>query len=279
MVMASHQKVFFPNYFLLIMPNPFYLFSDNRKVLYATTVQALRGRFVGNVLGATWLLLYPLLFLSMYSVVFIFILGVRVPGLGTPDYVVTIFCGLVPFLAFSEAFGVGTTSIVSNRGLLKNTLFPIELVVARDVIVGHATMALGMLLVWMAVVYQGHLYWVHMFVPIIYITQILMTLGLVWITSTLTVFFRDLQQATPILVLFMMLVSPIAYTSAMVPASMKPLLICNPLAWLMQLYRSCLLEGVLPIESCTIFLTFSILMFCIGYLFLSRLKPVFSDYV
>src|SRR5690606_34500533 len=133
--------------------------------------------FIGNVFGAIWLLLYPILFLSMYSVVFVYVLGVRIPGLGTAGYVLIIFCGLVPFLAFSEAFGVGTPSIIANRSLLKNTLFPIELVVARDVIVGHVTMGLGMVLVWCAVVYNGHLYWTHLMVPIVYMFQILMTIG------------------------------------------------------------------------------------------------------
>ena len=87
------------------------LLVRQRHLLLATSAQALRAKFSGNVLGAAWLLLYPLVFLSMYSMVFIFILGVRVPGLGTMDYVLVIFCGLVPFLAFSEAFGVGTPSM------------------------------------------------------------------------------------------------------------------------------------------------------------------------
>lgn len=255
------------------------LLTRNRVLVLATVSQALRARFIGNTLGAAWLLLYPLLFLSLYALVFIFILGVRVPGLGTADYVLTIFCGLVPFLAFAEAFGVGTGSVVANRGLLRNTLFPIELVVARDVIVGHATMGLGMLLVWAVATYQGYFHWTHLFVPLIYLVQIVMTLGFVWITSTLTVFFRDLQQATPVLVLFLMLISPIGYTASMVPARLKAILILNPIAWLTNLYRSCLLEGSLPISDFVILCAFSLLIFQLGYVFISRLKPVFADYV
>jgi len=237
------------------------------------------AKFSANVLGAAWLILYPLVFLSMYALVFIQILGVRVPGLGTMDYVLVIFCGLVPFLAFSEAFGVGTPSIISNRGLLRNTLFPIELIVSRDVIVGHATMGLGMVLVWVAVVWSGKLYWSHLLVPVIYFMQILMVIGLTWISATVCVFFRDLQQAIPIVILFLMLVSPIGYTDSMVPDSLKPVLYINPLAWLMRLYRSCLLEGVVPLDDLLIFCTFSMMLLSLGYMLISRLKPLFSDYV
>ncbi|MEF8716492.1 MAG: ABC transporter permease [Candidatus Accumulibacter necessarius] len=261
------------------MTDPIRLLWKNHALLTATAIQTLRARMIGSTLGAMWFALYPLLFLGMYAVVFVFILGVRVPGLATPDYVLVVFCGLVPFLAFSEAFGTGTGSIVANRGLLRNTLFPIELVVARDVIVGHVTMVLGFVLVWIGVVYFGHLHWTHLLVPVILVFQIMMVLGIVWITSTITVFFRDLQQATPILILFLMLVSPIGYTESMVPAGMRPLLILNPLAWLMKLYRACLIDGIIPVTEFFVFLGFSIVMLAAGYRVISRLKPVFSDYV
>ena len=140
-------------------------------------------------------------------------------------------------------------------------------------------MGLGMLLVWAAVLYHGYLYWTHLIIPIIYFAQIMMALGIVWVTSTLTVFFRDLKQATPIFILFLMLVSPIGYTDAMVPENMKAILMVNPLAWLMKLYRTCLLEGTLPVADFVIFVAFSVAVFSLGYRLISRLKPIFSDYV
>lgn len=250
-----------------------------RHLLYATVLQGLKAKTTGNVLGAIWLVLYPVLFLLMYAVVFAHILQVRLPGLGTADYVLTIFCGLVPFLAFSEAFGVGTPSLVANRGLLRNTLFPVELVVAKEVLIGHASMGLGMFLVWGACVFGGHFHLSHLVFPLIFFLQIIMVIGLVWITATLTIFFRDLQQATPIIILFMMLVSPIAYTPNMVPARLKPLLDFNPLARLMSLYRSALLEGSLPLTDFFIFSGIAFLVFFSGYTFIFRLKHLFADYV
>jgi len=252
---------------------------QHRRLLQATVLQGLKARTSGNVLGAVWLVLYPLLFLLMYAVVFAHILQVRLPGLGTADYVLTIFCGLVPFLAFSEAFGIGTPSLVANRGLLRNTLFPVELVVAKDVLVGHASMGLGMLMVWGACIYGDHFYLSHFAFPLIFLLQIVMALGLVWITATLTIFFRDLQQATPIIILFMMLVSPIAYTDDMVPAGLKPMLDFNPLARLMSLYRSALLDGNFPVADLLIFAGMAFIVFFVGFAFITRLKPLFADYV
>ncbi|RME61254.1 ABC transporter, partial [Candidatus Parcubacteria bacterium] len=158
----------------------------NRRLLFSAVLHDLRAKFSGNVFGLVWLILYPLLFLLMYSVVFAHILKVRMPGLGTTDYVLIIFCGLVPFLAFAESFGVGTLSLVSNRNLIRNTLFPVELVVAKDVLVGHASMGVGMALVWVACLYFGHVYLTQFFVLVVFVLQIVFSLGVMWITSTLT---------------------------------------------------------------------------------------------
>lgn len=252
---------------------------NHRHLLWSVVAHGVKGRTSGHALGAVWLILYPLLFLAMYSVVFVHILRVKIPDLETSDYVLSIFCGLVPFLAFSEAFAAGTQSIVANRGLLKNTMFPIELVVAKDVIVGHISMGLGMLLVLGSVAIAREAYWTQLAVPFIFFVQIVMVLGLVWISATLAVFFRDIQLAIPIIVLFLMLVSPIAYRSDMVPDGMRGLVILNPLAWLMDMYRATMMDGVLPIKTLFFLSLFSFSIFFVGYFLVSKLKPLFADYV
>lgn len=279
MVMVELVNVSSTRYWKQNMFDLLYTLNKHKRLLTATTINGLGSRFTSSVFGAAWLVLYPLIFLSMYSLIFIFILGVRMPDLSTTHYVLIIFSGLVPFLAFSEAFSVGTLSIIANRGLLRNTLFPIEMVVARDVLIGHATMGLGLILVWVAVLYNGHIYWTQLVIPLIFLFQIIMTLGFVWITSSLTVFFRDIQQAVPIIILFLMLVSPIGYTDEMVPQAMRAIIKLNPLAWLMHLYRQSFLTGVLSIMELVFFGLFSIACCLLGYHLISRLKPIFADYV
>ncbi|MBK0111370.1 MULTISPECIES: ABC transporter permease [Delftia] len=254
------------------------LFS-HRSILYSSVVQGVLKKTSGNALGLFWLVLYPVLFLGMYSIVFVHILQVKVPGSSPVSYVLMIFSGLVPFLAFAEAFGAGATSIVANRDLVMNTLFPIELVVARDVLVGHITMGVGMLLLLAGAAYFHGIHWAFLLIPLIYILQIIMILGVVWLVATLTVFFRDIQQAVPIVVLFLMMVSPIGYSAEMVPENLKGFLWANPLAWFIELYRACLLDGVFPFKDLAIVAVSSIASFTLGGAFIRRLKPLFSDYV
>ncbi|MGE0625208.1 MAG: ABC transporter permease [Pseudomonadales bacterium] len=256
----------------------FRLFTEHWAILLSTTRQQLKTRFVGSVFGLAWLILYPLMFLGMYSLVFIKILGIRIPELSTIQYVLVIFCGLVPFLAFTQAFSLGSVSVVSNGNLVKNTLFPIELVVARDVLAAYIAMSAGVLIVW-AVVSTERLYWSHLALVPIYLLQFLMTLGFAWIASTLMVFFRDLQQLLPVLTLFLMLVSPIAYTMNMVPEGLRDYFLFNPLAWYMEIYRAVLMEGEFPVLDVLAIAAMSVGIFIIGYEVIHRMKSLFSDYV
>ena len=92
----------------------------------------------------------PLLLLVIYAAVYLFILQVRAPSLSGAEYVVLIFTGLVPFLMSSEALMNGVPSVVSNKAVLSNTVFPIDLVPIKAVLISQVTMVSGMVIVLLA---------------------------------------------------------------------------------------------------------------------------------
>jgi lipopolysaccharide transport system permease protein len=264
---------------VVVLLQPFTEVIRYRRVIIAAVRRGLRDRTVGSTLGAIWLVVYPLIFLAMYALVFVEVLRVRVPNLETSAYVLAIFCGLVPFLAFAEGFGAATNSIVSNGSLVRNTLFPIELIPFSEVIVGHVSMGIGMVMVWIAALAQVGPHWSQLFLPLIFILQIMITAGFGWIAATLNVFFRDVGKLVPILTLFLMLVSPIGYTAEMVPAGLQPWLGVNPLASLIEAYRTVLLAGSVPLAEVGRMAALAIVMMLAGYYLVVRLKTMFSDYV
>lgn len=250
-----------------------------RILLWAMVTQSIRDRIAGSIAGLFWLAIYPLLFLGMYTTVFVFILGVRVPDLKPSTYVLSMFCGLVPFLAFAESFGSGTLSLSSSGSIARNKLFPLELVPMKEVIAGHAYMAFGLTMMLVVAVASEGFYLTQLLLPFVYACQTAMTVGLIWITSTANVFFRDIGKVAPIIVLFLMLVSPIAYTSDMVPARLAPLMMINPLVSFINLYRGILLDGTVPLVDLAVALTLTVVLYSVGFYFLSRLKTMVADYV
>ena len=107
----------------------------------------------------------------------------------------------------------------------------------------------------------------------------MITAGFGWIAATLNVFFRDVGKLVPILTLFLMLVSPIGYTAEMVPAGLQPWLGVNPLASLIEAYRTVLLAGSVPLAEVGRMAALAIVMMLAGYYLVVRLKSMFSDYV
>ncbi|WP_213630728.1 ABC transporter permease [Pseudomonas sp. Pc102] len=132
---------------------------------------------------------------------------------------------------------------------------------------------------WGAVFHYHGLHWTHLLVPLIYLLQIMMVSWLVWITASLTVLFRDFQQAIPVLVLFLMTVPPIGYTSEMVQEGPQGVLLFSPLAWLMELYRACLMKDVVLLEQLGLFTLLACTLFALGGALVLRLKPLFADHV
>src|SRR5262249_9943261 len=109
------------------------------RMLGAITRVELAKRHAGSVLGFSWVVLQPALLLSVYVFVYMVVLRMRFEGFSRFDYVLYVFCGLVPYLGFMEALTTGGLSIKQNIHLVKNVMLPIELIPVRSVLVGMAS--------------------------------------------------------------------------------------------------------------------------------------------
>lgn len=259
---------------------PFKFLYRYRVLLWQTTKNDIKTRFAGSLLGMLWLFFYPLLLLGAYAMVYLFIFKVKFHLFNSNEYVVLIFCGLIPFIGFSEALSNGVSSVVSNSSLIKNTLFPIELVPVKAVLVSQSTQFTGMIMLLLVLgVLDKWTVWLPFFL-LIWILQILFSIGLIWILSSINVFARDLQSIVSVLILILMLISPIAYTEDMIPSNLQPFLALNPMYYLIVSYQDVLMLGHFPDQS--IFLTLlivSLLTFIFGYSFFIKMKRVFVDNV
>jgi lipopolysaccharide transport system permease protein len=259
---------------------PFLLLWRQRVLLFQTTRSDIQARYAGSVLGLAWLFFYPLLFLGAYAVIYLFIFKIRFALFNTNEYVALIFCGLVPFLGFTESLGTGVGSVTSNANLIKNTLFTIELVPVKAVFTSQCTQVVGTGMLLVTLLLLGKLTLWSFMLPIIWFLQLSFTIGCIWILSSLNVYLRDLQSVVSILVLILMMVSPIAYTADMIPAELQPFLGINPLYYLIIAYQDCLMMGRFPRgDTFVTLLIISLGSFCIGYWFFSRMKKVFADNV
>ena len=259
---------------------PFALLWRHRTVLLQTVRHDINARYAGSVLGLTWLFFYPLLFLGVYAVVYIFIFKVRFAVLSSNEYVALIFCGLIPFLGFTEALSAGTSSVTSNANLVKNTLFPIDLIPVKSVMISQCTQIVGTGMLLIIIGILGKLTFWILFLPVIWILQIFFTMGVVWVLASLNVYLRDLQNIVAVFILLLMMASPIAYTADMVPEGLRTFVLLNPVSYMVMVYQDCLMLGRFPGERIFgVFLGMALLCFWGGYWFFGRMKEVFADNV
>jgi lipopolysaccharide transport system permease protein len=257
----------------------FYLFSHG-KLLGRITRTELTARYAGSVLGLAWALLVPLFVLCLYAVTYTLILRVQVQDLTSVQYTLFIFAGLVPFLSTAEALAQGVNSVVGNRTLLTNTVFPIDLAPVKAVLLGQVVMAVGMTVLLLGLGVTGNLHATVVLLPAVWILQVFALTGIVWILSLLNVVLRDIQALLGLMVMMLMIVSPIAYGKGNVPESLQFLLMLNPFAWFVMAYQQILVYGEWPTLTHWLGLVgWSALMFLGGGYFFSRMKKAMIDYV
>jgi lipopolysaccharide transport system permease protein len=255
------------------------LIARYQKVVWATTRLELVKRYAGSALGKAWIVLQPTLLLSVYVFVYIAIFKVKLPGMTSLEYVVFVFSGLAPYLGFMEATSSGCYVIRQNLHLVKNVMLPIELVPVRAVMVSMVTqmVSLGVVIFLAALVGKltVHLFWL----PVVLLLQVMMLLGVVWILSGVALVVPDVAQFVNLGLTFLMFISPIGFTLAMVSPMVRTMAYLNPIYYLTEMYRCSLLYGQLPsLTVATVYVVLCVTSFAAGAAFFLRFKDALIDY-
>ena len=260
--------------------NSAYLLIKHRKLLFNVTRNELSSRYAGSLLGIGWAVLAPLLIIFIYAVVYLVIFKVKVPSLSAPDYVLYIFSGLVPFLSLSESLGLGVGSIIANKSVLNNTVFPVDLVPAKAVFLSQPTMIVGFFVIITGTVITHGFSWTLFLLPLIWGLQIMGLIGLNWILSLFTVIFRDMQSLITSIIMILMIASPIAYTPDMVSGMLKYIILFNPFAYFVIGYQRVLVLRQIP-DPITIagIIIIPTALFLLGNWLFTKGKRAVADYV
>jgi lipopolysaccharide transport system permease protein len=250
-----------------------------RRLLASITRVELAKRHAGSVLGMSWVVLQPTLLLSVYLFIYMVVFKIRFPGFSRFDYVLYVFCGLVPYLGFMEALTTGALSIKQNIHLVKNVMLPIELIPVRSVLVGMTSQFVSIGLVLLLLIGSGRLTWHVLWLPAVVVLQVMWLVGLTWILSSITVALPDVTYFVNLFVFLLMFVSPIGFKPEMVPPSVAFVIYLNPVFYMTEMYRASMLYGEWP--PAAVALTYVVMClgtFVAGSVFFQRFKGVLTDY-
>jgi len=238
-----------------------------------------RKRYAGSVLGMLWYPLHSGLLLAMYCFVYMVVFSQRLPEMGKYDFVLFIFAGLVPYLAFSEAVTSSIAGVKSSLALLRNTVFPIELVPVKNVLVSLAASATTLLILLLLVIPTRHFGWHILTIPVPLVMLALLCLAAVWSLSAVAALVPDVSYLVNIVVLMLVFLSPIGFTLEQVPPQAQFVVLFNPLSYVIDSFRYALLgTRSLPWHTDLWFLLVASVAAATAAAFYRRLMPLFADH-
>lgn len=249
-----------------------------RELLLELVKREIKAKYKQSILGYAWAVLVPLIHLIVLTVVFSFL--VRIPTGGIP-YQVFLFVALVPWMYTANAISAAISSPLTNGSLitkiyLPREIFPLSAVFAKTVDLFLSVIILLTILIIFKIPLQGTI----IFVPLIFVIQTLLILGVSFILSSINVFFRDVENILGIFLMVWMYLTPVIYPPELIPDHLMPFFNLNPMMGIVNAYRNVILHGVPPpITSFSYAVVFSLTVFFLGFVVYRRKSRYFADVI
>lgn len=263
---------------ILALPAELY---QNRKLVLSLAKNDFKTKYAGSYLGIVWAFIQPIVTILVYW--FVFSVGLKAGTVSDYPFVLYLVSGIVPWFFFQDALNGGTNALIEYNYLVKKVVFKISILPIVKIISAlfvHVFFVAFALILCACYGYTPSLYTLQ----IIYysVCTFLFVLGLVYATSAIVIFFRDLTQIISIFLQVGVWLTPIMWDINML--SSHPWLIklfkLNPMYYVVTGYRDSMLGyiGIWNHASWTIyFWVVTILLFGLGSVIFKRLKPHFAD--
>jgi lipopolysaccharide transport system permease protein len=239
-----------------------------RELLVFLAVRDIKVRYKQTLLGAAWAILQPVLTMVVFSVFFGKL--AHVPSDGVP-YPIFAFCALLPWQLFAYALTQSSNSLVDNAQLLTKVYFPRLIVPLASVIAGLVDFTIAFIvLVGMMVYYHVVPGWATLTLPLFTLLALAAALAVGLWLSTLNVKYRDVRYTIPFLAQLWLFVTPVAYSSSLVPQKWQMLYGLNPMVGVVDGFRWALLGHSSPPGPLLVVSVFATAALLLGGLFYFR---------
>ena len=237
-------------------------------------------RYKQTVVGVAWAVLRPFLTMLIFTIIFSRV--AKLPTVGTAPYAIMVMAAMLPWQFISGCFSSSSESMVSNANLISKIYFPRMIVPSSSVVTSFVDFVITLaLMAGMMGWYRFAPDWRLVMLPLFIALSFACALGIGLWLSALMVEYRDVRHIVPFVVQFGMYVSPVGFSSNVVPAKWQMLYSLNPLVGIIDGFRWSLMRGEMelrcPVLATSVAVTF--ILFFSGIWYFRRTERTFADII
>jgi lipopolysaccharide transport system permease protein len=248
-----------------------------RELVIFYAIRDIKVRYRQTLLGASWAILQPVLTMVVFSIFFGHLAGVPSDGIPYPIFA---YCGLVPWQLFAYALTQSSNRIVEDAGVITKVYFPRLIVPLASVIAGLVDFAIAFGVLAVMMFYYGVTPgWAMLTLPLFTLLALMAALAVGLWLSALNVRYRDVRYTIPFLAQFWLFVTPVAYSSSLVPLKWQALYGINPMAGVVNGFRWALLGSTPPGPMLFVSVAATAVLLIGGLYFFRRMERSFADII
>ena len=235
-------------------------------------------RYKQTVIGIAWAVVRPFLTMVVFTIVFGRL--AKLPTAGTAPYPIMVFAGMLPWFLFSSVLSEASNSLVANTNLVGKVYFPRIIIPSATAVVALVDLAINFVMLVGLMIWFAYLpSWRAVFLPLFVVLALCASLGPSLVMTALNVKYRDFRYIIPFIVQFGVYISPVGFSSAIVPEKWRFWFALNPIVGPIDGFRWCLLGAPLDLREFAISCAVTAILLWLGIAYFRRTERSFADII
>jgi len=252
-----------------------------RELFYILAWRDVKVRYKQTVIGVLWSVVRPLLTMLVFTIIFSKI--AKLPTEGTTPYAILVYTAMLPWQFFSTALTESSNSLVNNNTLISKVYFPRLIIPASAVIASFVDFLISFVILFGLMFYYHYMPPVQiLLLPIFLIFVFLTSFSLGLYLTAVNVKYRDFRYIIPFIVQFGLYVSPVGFSSNVIPEKWRLLYDLNPMVGVIDGFRWCIAGDTFTKKtmfSICISLIITVLMLAFGIYYFRKTEKTFADII
>jgi len=248
-----------------------------RELLYVLTTRDIKVRYKQTALGFAWAIIQPVMMMVVFSIFFGRL--AKMPSDGYP-YPIFVYAALLPWTFFANSITNSANSLVGSANLVSKVYFPRLIIPLSSIGSGLVDFAIAGAILLLLMIYYGVSWTSNLLVaPILVAGGAFTALGVGTFLAALNVAYRDFRYVVPFLVQFWMFATPVVYPASLVPREWQWALYLNPMAGVIEGFRSAFLGSAFDVPGMLVSLVIAAILFAAGIAYFGKVERRFADII